>query len=149
MKLRLKNPNLSSKERKAAKLLGRGEKLIETARKVGVVAETVCEWEQKPKFQELMAKEAEKELTKLEKAQDEVDEVLIESAKLEGFKGAPDRKTFYQVLGKLITRLKSEGSLDIEVKNLKKLSDEELEAEARRLLGLQAKGSERSEAPGD
>lgn len=108
MKLRRKNPNLSNRERKAAKMLGRGQIVADVARKLNVVVSTVCEWEQKPKFQELMAKEAKKSESIFDEAQDDIDYATVESAKVKGPQGLGDRRLFYQKQGQLIERQKIE-----------------------------------------
>ena len=108
MKLRRKNPNLSKRERRAAKLLGRGQKLVNVAKKCGVISETVCEWEQKPKFQQLMEEEKKKQESILDAAANDIDRKTVESAKITGREGAPDRRLYYQLLGKLVDRQKVE-----------------------------------------
>ena len=51
-----------------------------------------------------MKEEAEKQLSILDAAQDDVDHVLVKSAKIKGKDGTGDRRLFYQKQGQLIEK---------------------------------------------
>lgn len=97
------------KHRRAARLLGReGLSKVETAKRCGVVEKVIYDWLKLPGFQELMAKEAEKSLSILDAAADEVDKTLVNLAKVEDFRGSKDRRLYYQLRGLLVEKWKGE-----------------------------------------
>ena len=123
-------------KKRAAKIIGqkgRGSKQ-KAAEECEVTPQTISNWQKDPAFRELIAKESQRKLTKLEKEQDEVDEALVKSAKLEGREGTGDRKLFYQLIGKLVDRLKLEGEIDHTYVDFEKLSDEDLESARKKIL---------------